>query len=254
MTRSGVGIYDRLADRNALRRWSKIANSASETPLDQLRLVRARGKELQKQISRVVAAADERSMFQVAGANLIRTANNADWTWRPDVWKTLATESGSAGLKSGDMFAGSAKFFHDCDLCENAVRQVQNSRSVDLAAFGLRLDFLGFTGSFFSVVLDLPASGLTGLSKQHVIRADIDIVCERNVTIFARLNLKQGPNTETLVVEIGSDIPAIFDLGYSDVSENHVDAAWLELILENPCYNEIIFRDLTLCRHPRAEI
>ncbi len=254
MARTGPRIFDRLADRNALRRWSRLASSAPDMPFEQLRRARARGKELQRQIAEVCAWADERSTFPNIRTNLVRSNENADWTWRPEIWRTRSVRTGAAELTSGAIFVDSIKVFHDCDLCENAIRQVQNYRSVDLAPFGLRLDVLGFTGSFFSIVLDLPQDALSGLSKQNVIRLDTDIESEQPLVAFSRLNLKQGPNVETLVAETQMDGPTVFDLGFSDISANMVESAWVELIFERPSHNEIIIRDLTLCRHPRAEI
>ena len=222
--------------------------------LDDLRVARERGKSLQKSITRVVACAEERSAFPGSRTDLIRNANDADWTWRPDIWRTAASPVGWAELPSGEMYWDAIKVFHDCDLCENALRQVPNTRSVDLAPYGLRLDVLAFSGSFLSIVVDLPEVPLAGLSKQHVVRVDADIDSERAVKTFARLNLRQGPNVETMVAEFQPDHPAVFDLGFSDVNENLVDAAWVEIIFENPAFNEILLRDFTLCRHSRAEI
>lgn len=76
--------------------------------------------------------------------------------------------------------------------------------------------------------------------------------------MFARLNVKHGPNTEQIVREIplGGSIETWveFDLAYTKLNEKRVESAWIDLIFEGPQMNEVILRDLNLPRHPRAEI
>ena len=75
--------------------------------------------------------------------------------------------------------------------------------------------------------------------------------------MFARLNIKHGPNTEQLVLELPlgqEDVMVEFDLGYFDINEKCVERMWLDLIFEGPEMNQITMRDITFCRYPRAEL
>ena len=45
-----------------------------------------------------------------------------------------------------------------------------------------------------------------------------------------------------------------FDLAYSNMNERRVEAAWIDLIFEGPEMNQIVLRDLTFSRRPRAQI
>ena len=86
-------------------------------------------------------------------------------------------------------------------------------------------------------------------------RAEIHAEQERPVEMFARLNIRHGPNTEQIVREIGRDDPVVeFDLAYSDINEKRIGGLWLDLIIDRPAMNRIVFRDVTLARYPRAEI
>ena len=79
---------------------------------------------------------------------------------------------------------------------------MRNSREADLAPFGLRMDVFSFDGSFLSLVLDLPFEAVDGLTRRHLIRVDTIVEMEKPLEIFARLNIKHGPNTEQLVREL----------------------------------------------------
>ena len=80
---------------------------------------------------------------------------------------------------------------------------------------------------------------------------------ESPLEIFARLNVKSGPNTEKLVREVplnSGERHVEFDLAYSRLNEKRIDKAWLDLIFEGPQMNQVVLRDLTFSRRLRAEI
>ncbi|MDP2738128.1 MAG: DUF6478 family protein, partial [Pseudorhodobacter sp.] len=54
-----------------------------------------------------------------------------------------------------------------------------------------------------------------------------------------------------LVAEV---VQAEFDLSYTKVVEARVERMWVDLIFEGPEMNQIILRDVTFSRHPRAEL
>jgi hypothetical protein len=145
--------------------------------------------------------------------------------------------------------------FHDCIQSELTLRQCRNLREADLAPYGLRMDVLRFEGSFLSLVVDFPPEGAEGLSRGHLIRVDTEITSEKPIEIFARLNIRHGPNTEQIVRELplgDEDVMVEFDLAYSRLNEKRIEKIWLDLIFEAPDFNQVVIRDLTLCRVRRA--
>jgi len=101
-----------------------------------------------------------------------------------------------------------------------------------------------------SLVLDLPDRALDGLSKAHILRMDAE------VEIFARLNIKFGPNVEQVVRELpfnSSESVVEFDLAHTEINENRLEGMWIDLIFEGPAMNEINLRDVTFSRRPRAD-
>ena len=45
-----------------------------------------------------------------------------------------------------------------------------------------------------------------------------------------------------------------FDLAYSDLNEQRIEKAWIDLIFEGPEMNRVVLRDVNLSRAPRAAV
>ena len=135
------------------------------------------------------------------------------------------------------------------------VRQIRLGRDHDLAPFGVSVEMFGFAGSFLSLVISLPTAACEGLQKQHLIQLSLVIDREHPIKMFARLNVKSGPNTENVLLTIPADETETtldFDLAYSKINERRSERMWIDLMFENPGMNKIVLRDLTICRYPRA--
>jgi hypothetical protein len=88
-----------------------------------------------------------------------------------------------------------------------------------------------------------------------VIGMNTIVETEKELEIFARLNIKHGPNTEQIICELPltqDDTTVEFDLAYSNLNEKRVDSAWVDLIFEGPEMNQVTLRDMTFSRRPRA--
>jgi hypothetical protein len=163
----------------------------------------------------------------------------------------MASVPGKAVIDEG------ATLFHDCLQSELTVRQIRNTRAEDLAPFGVRMDVFRFDGSYLSLVLDLPQDAVDGLKLRHLIRLTVIVEMEKPLEIFARLNVKHGPNLEQIVRELPlaeAEVMVEFDLAYTKMNEKRVEKLWVDLIFEGPEMNQIILRDVTLTRRPRAEL
>lgn len=155
------------------------------------------------------------------------------------------------------MVGDEVTIFHDCKISELTLRQLRNQREEDLAPFALRMDVFRFDGSFLSVVVELPTEACQTLRKKHLIRLDMQVELEKPLEIFARLNIRHGPNTEQIVREMPlheKDVFVEFDLAYTKLNEKRVERMWVDLIFEGPEMNQITMRDVTFARYPRAEL
>lgn len=257
MSKTPNSFLDRLALRRALSRWSRAARAAHGLDLAELRQLRSDARQIRRELNRVLHVADARLTLPVIGADSVPRPLGTDWAWRPELWRGPIAPAGIAAAESRARLGQEATLFHDCKVSELTLRQIRNTRAEDLAPFGLRLDVFRFDGSFLSLVLDLPDTALGGLRKSHLVRLDMTVELEKPLEIFCRLNIKHGPNTEQVVRELPQGMGESwveFDLAYTRMNEKRVEKAWVDLIFEGPQMNQIVLRDLTFSRRPRAEL
>jgi hypothetical protein len=250
-------FIDRLVHRSALRRWGRVGDAAAAMDLDSLRRHRGRAWALRRHLDRLIHQAEHRLALPVIGSNAIRKPLGADWVWRPPLWTGPIPVPGLSSVPAKAEIAPGATVFHDCRRSELTVRQIRNAREADLAPFGVRMDVFRFDGSFLSIVIDLPEAAVQGLRTRHLIRLDAIVEMEKPLEIFARLNIRHGPNVEQIVRELPlaeEEVMVEFDLAYTKMNEKRVEKLWIDLIFEGPEMNQIILRDVTLCRRPRAEM
>lgn len=240
-----------------MRSWRRAARKAEETGLSVLRQQRNRAFQLRTHLDRLIHVADGRLALPRIGSSAFPRPHGTDWSWRPELWRGPLPVPGLSSVQTKAKLGTEVTLFHDCDFSELTLRQLRNLREEDLAPFGLRMDVFNFDGSFLSLVIDLPKSVCEGLTRSHLIRVDTSIDTEKPLEIFARLNIRHGPNTEQIVRELPLDEKGItveFDLAYSKLNEKRIDRVWLDLIFEGPDMNQVVIRDLTFCRFPRATI
>lgn len=257
MSGKSNSLLDRLAQGRMLARWERAGRKVSRLGPAELAQLRDDAQSLRRTLDRVLFRAEEHLALSVAGGDGIERPLGCDWIWRPDLWRGPVVPAGRVGIESRTGIGADATLFHDCHDSEITLRQIRNRAPQDAAPFGLRLDVFRFDGSFLSLVLDLPETGVAGLKRNHLIRLAMSVELERPLEIFCRLNVKHGPNTDQLVREMplsgGADFVE-FDLAYTKMNEKRVEKAWVDLIFEGPQMNQILLRDLSVARHPRANI
>ncbi|PVA10155.1 hypothetical protein DC366_10920 [Pelagivirga sediminicola] len=249
-------VVDWIVHRRAVRRWARAARRAPEMPLAELRHERSMARKLLYSLHEMAAIADSRLALPMIGSNAFAKPHGTDWSWRPSLWCLPLASPGMSSAPSKSKLGDELTLFHDCTRSELTLRQIRNTREADLAPFGLRMDVFAFDGSFLSVVLDLPHGAVDGLKKSHLLRMSTIIELEKPLEIFARLNIKHGPNTEQIVRELPlheDEAIVEFDLAYTSLNEKRIERAWIDLIFENPEMSQVTLRDLTFSRRPRAE-
>lgn len=257
MALSKFGILDQVMNRRAVARWRDAARRAHQADLEILRQQRQQARQLRAQLDALTHVADSRLALPRIGSNSFARPGGTLWSWRPQVWRGPLGQRGMAAVETKTPLGDEVVLYHDCKISELTLRQVRNMREEDLAPFGLRLDVFRFDGSFLSLVLEAPKKAVEGLKRRHLIQVKTIIEVEKPLEIFVRLNIKHGPNTEQLTLELPmsqDEIMVEFDLAYSELNEKRVEKMWIDLIFEGPEMNQITVRDLTFCRYPRAEL
>jgi hypothetical protein len=257
MPRKRQSLISRLLQRGAVMRWAAVARGAPLANLDVLRKQRHIARQLRVHTDELIYVADNRLALPRIGSNAFSRPGGTEWAWRPRLWRGPLARKGISSVPSGTELGEEVTLFHDCKVSELTLRQVRNTREEDLAPFAVRMDVFGFDGSFLSIVIDAPDAACDGLQRRHIVRVNAIMEVEKPIEVFARLNIKHGPNTEQLVLELPlgqQDCMVEFDLGYSEINEKRIERMWLDLIFEGPTMNQVTIRDITFCRYPRADI
>ncbi|MBT8168591.1 DUF6478 family protein [Falsiruegeria litorea] len=250
-------VLDRMFHMRALSRWRRAARAAGQSNLSVLRTQRNQARDLRTHLDRLIHVADGRLALPKIGSSFFPKPHGTDWSWRSELWRGPLPVPGLSSVPTKSTLGGEVQLFHDCEYSELTLRQLRNTREADLAPYGLRMDVFKFDGSFLSLVIDLPAEAAVGMTRAHLLRVDTIIETEKPLEIFARLNIKHGPNTEQIVRELPlseKDVMVEFDLAYSRLNEKRIEKIWLDLIFEAPDMNQVVLRDLTFCRHRRAAL
>jgi Family of unknown function (DUF6478) len=250
-------LLDRFLHKGALRRWSRLADQSATMDTSTLRRSLGRAWAMRRQLDRVIHQAEHRLALPVIGSQAMRRPLGTDWSWRPAVWTGPIPVPGMSSVPGKAVITDGTTIYHDCRRSELTVRQIRNTREADLAPFGVRMDVFRFDGSFLSLAIDLPPAAVDGLLQRHLIRVDAIVEMEKPLEIFARLNIRHGPNVEQVVRELplaAEEVMVEFDLAYTRMNEKRVEKLWLDLIFEGPEMNQIILRDLTVSRRPRADL
>lgn len=257
MGQQRIGLVEKVLLRRARAFWSRAAVGASTTDLSVLRQQRNEARVLRQKLDELTHHADSRLALPRIGSTAFPKPAGTDWSWRPQLWRGALPYKGLSAVQSKTLLGDEVTVFHDCKISELTLRQLRNTREADLAPYGLRMDVFQFDGSFLSLVLNLPQSSCEGLLKRHLLRMEAIIEVEKPLEIFARLNVRHGPNTEQIVRELPlheDKVMVEFDLAYTKLNEKRVESMWIDLIFEGPEMNQVTLRDLTLSRNPRAEL
>lgn len=253
-----------LADslrRRANRHWAELAADADAMSNGRLRAIQTDAFDLRGSLDRFLARAQTRLEGVSRAADVLNLPAGTDWRWRPSFLSARSVPAGIAAPQSGEQLGEEAAVWHDCPSQALILRQMPNRNAADLAPYGLQLETLGFRGSYLSVAINLPPEGLEGLSRSHIIRLDAALGVERPMSIYARLNIGHGPNTDELLRHMGDLVPGVvltrvieFDLHYLEINEKRLERMWLDLIFEAPQMNSVRIRDLFFSRHLRADM
>ena len=242
------------------RQWSGVTRSEwRKRGVPSLEL-QAEARELHDTLSHFLLRADGLHP-SAAHASAASLAPGTDWRWQPGLLLEAVQPSTLLGIDPGANLGHNVTLWHDCGRNALTIRQKRNDDRPQQPAFSLALEVYEFTGSYLSLSLKLPDDILPGLGAQFVVRLDLSMAAEQEITVYARLNLVQGPNVETVLRQAGDPIAGQnntrmieFDLAYADLVDRPIEKVWLDLIFEEPHMNAITVSDLVMSRRPRAEI
>lgn len=251
----------RRARESTARQWAGFVRDADQMSQGRLRQLGEEADDLRVLLEHFGQKSDGRGNLHRAELAHYALPLGTDWRGRPDSLAGRVSPPGIAAPAPGTRLGQEATIWHDCDHRAVILRQVRNSGATQMSPYGLRLEVLGFSGSFLSVSIDLPSSALEGLTGNHILRVETSLFVETPLDIYARLNLTHGPNTEEVLRHLGGVNAAgmhqhvtEFDLAPLDLNETRLEKIWLDLIFDKPVMNAIEIRDLVCSRHPRLNV
>lgn len=250
-----------MARRRTADYWAHKGRSVLSMRPNRLRYLRAEASAFRRDLDEFLRLSATRVRASRAELAAHPLPAGTDWRWRPELLNDKVRPQALVGPQSGAELTEGSAVWHDCGARALIVRQVLNTDVTDLAAFGLRVETFGFTGSFLSLAIDLPTAVLNGLSLNHIIRLEVVLQAERAQTVFARLNISNGPNTEEILRQLGEighgaaqTHVVEFDLALTQMNEDRLEKVWLDLIFEKPAMNAATIREMVFSRHLRANV
>ena len=252
-----LSFIDTAVARRFRKKWSRAEKSLNEIDLSSLHELHAEATQTQARLDSFIKKAKERLFAPELGSSADIFPEDADWAWRPEAWRWPWDRVGFVSAKNGQRASDEVTLFHDCPLAELTLSQHRNRRGGDISPYRVELGIFGFEGDFLSLVIDLENKALHGLSKEHIFRLECDLKQEGEAKVMTRLNVRCGPNVERVVreVDLTDALYCVeFDLAYTELNEDRVEAAWLDIIFSNPAMNRIVLSDLTLSRRYRSPL
>ncbi|AUM74316.1 hypothetical protein CYR75_08565 [Paracoccus jeotgali] len=252
---------ERRLRQRACDDWARLDSQAERLRAAQLPYLREQALTLRKHLDSFLTVSHQRVRGSRAALDRLPMPGGTDWRWRPGFLDAPMTPAGSVGPDSGTLLGPGLTVWHDCPDRALLLRQTGNTDSADLSSQILRIEVLGFGGSFLSLSTDLPDEVRDGLTRDHIIRVETVIQPEAEADIYLRLNIGNGPNTEEILRHLGgmeagrgNRHVTEFDLAETAMNENRIDKVWLDVILEKPAMNAVGIREMIVSRHPRANV
>lgn len=183
----------------------------------------------------------------------------ADWSWRPAILSQALPDPLLVSPETGQWLGADIAIWHDCPEKALSLRQKAKPDGSAIAPFDVMLELPQFTGSYLSLSFDLPADTMGGLTRSNILRLTALLRLDGEASVYARLNVTHGPNTETILRHIDLTRPAAdgrniseFDLAGTDLNQNRLQKLWLDLIVESPQLKALTISDFLVSRHLRA--
>ena len=260
MAGSGRGVIAGLVRRASARQWAAHGTAIAAPRVVPDPDLCAEARSLHSDLSHFLQRAD--ALRQGYGASALPALPaGTEWRWRVPMVNGALLPPVLVSPPNASAFGWGAMLWHDCPRAALILRQRQNRDIPDRPPYFITLEVMGFAGSYLSLSLELPTEALAGIDGNHILRVDALMGAERDITVYARLNIAQGPNTETMLRQMGHPISgndarreAEFDIAYADLSAHPVDRAWVDLIFEAPGMNAVGLYDIILSRQPRAQV
>lgn len=248
-----AGRLHRYLHRRLLKRLSAAEGQLEGQGAAEASGVARRARQLASAAERLAQRAEARARGAGQGAELPPLPARTDWSARAPLWSAGTAEA--APVPDRFALGGGASIHHDGEPDRLSARFVALPQAA--TGRGLLIETLDFGGGYLSLSQPLPEAARDGLTRQSLVRAAFSIKLDRPLKCYARINIRNGPNTAEMVrgldTERGQETVE-FDLFYAEVEPEGASDLWLDLIFESPAMARIEIADAVFSRRPRAGI
>lgn len=251
-------LLDRLAFRRVRRAVVAGLDGIGALSLRDMRRVRSDARALRREAHRLFQAADGAMRAPATSGSLPGTSSRTEWAKRVTALAHPVFPTGYCPVPSGTALADDISLHHDgSETAAIALRQERTFEAEILAPYGIVCDCLDFDGTYLSFALSLEEETVSRISPHDLLRITLTLEAETPVTAYGRLNIRHGPNTETMVREIDLRRPEVvleYDLFYTDMEVDQITGVWVDLIFERPAMNRFALREAVISRRRRADV
>ena len=128
MAKIGEHLIDKAVFSRTLAKWARNARMARAADLISLRRQRMRARQLKAHLDQLIHVADERLALPLEGSTSFPKPHNADWAWRPELWRGPLPKPGMSAVQTRSMLGNEITLFHDCEYSELTLRQLRSLR------------------------------------------------------------------------------------------------------------------------------
>lgn len=249
-------LFGGIAHSLLIRFLRHRVRSLNTMPADSLRLWRNQSREALVLLRKIEKDSDAFVGDKLGTQSIpIEAPPDATFSFRPSIFYRRISPAGIARPKTSTRLGPDITLHHDLENAEMIARQIRHADRQ--TRYGLSLEAFDLSGSFLSFAIALPPEEAPHTRREDLIRLNYDLALDRRVEVFARLNLRHGPNVEQIVreVDLGSRESYVeFDLFYTKYEPEFGKGIWIDLIFQTPTFNVITLYDLTVIRRPRMSL
>ncbi|MEL7278691.1 MAG: DUF6478 family protein [Pseudomonadota bacterium] len=232
------------------RVWLRWTDPSADLPPTMLKRLRRQARNGADVLRRVERAADAALSAPVSEQVLLQPTEDAEFHHRPALFCGQVDRAFHDSPGTGLAVGPDLTLHHDLEEAVFSAALGTGPPSLMIEGYEMR-------GSFLSLAIALPDMEAPRTSRDRLIRLAYDFTMDVPGPVYARLNLRHGPNVEQITRALdlqASENWVEFDAFYTEYEPARGTAMWIDLIFEPPRMNALTIRDLAVMRRPRVSL
>ena len=220
-----------------------------------LRTLEAARKTLGTKLRRLDANLGKAALSERIERATIRKPARCVLSYRADMHCHENAVTSLVGAAGGVRLGQDMHLYHDCALQEITIHQLPSQKKTVGAPFRMALDILEFKGRYVSFSLELPKDKFASLGRDEVIKIVLTARSENPMAAVVRMNFECGPEVksqESHAELAGKSVELSFDP--TELELSGIGKIWVDILLNAPRYQRVVFDDIVAHRCLKPEI